>query len=156
MQLQRSNSKRWRSVAECGISAFFNGNELLPTCCKHIHERNHLLAKLITKSIWETETVRRYVCQIAHPQGTWPHNHDLTPQWITPYLDRVKECVADGIYLYMCSLYTYICVLYIPMYVFSRYAYICVGGRWHCTPTYSILSEDWSEQGRRGGKGRDV
>jgi hypothetical protein len=32
-------------VAECGISAFFNGKERLPMCCKHVHERNHLAGK---------------------------------------------------------------------------------------------------------------
>ena len=52
-----------QSVDECGISAFFNGKERLPTCCKHVHERNHLAGKtdyqIYMGTCWEGGIVRR-------------------------------------------------------------------------------------------------
>ena len=50
---------QWLSVG----SAFFNGKERLPTCCKHVHERNHLAGKtdyqIYMGTSWEGGIVRR-------------------------------------------------------------------------------------------------
>jgi hypothetical protein len=53
--------------------------------------------------------------------------------------------MADGIYLYMCSLYTYTCALYIPIYVFSIYLYVCVvdGIRTHSTLFEDRAGKEW-------------